>query len=110
MSSGTYTAWTLYRRLLLEARPYWPHILLLALVNLLATPIALFAPVPLKIAVDSIIGNARLPALYGAVLPESVRTTTGVLVVTAALMVLIGLLEQLQAFGGWLLETYTGER
>src|SRR5947208_1899736 len=47
----------LYRRLLLEARPFWPHIGGLFLLELLATPIALLLPVPLVLVVDSVIGD-----------------------------------------------------
>jgi ATP-binding cassette subfamily B protein len=101
----------LYRQLLKEARAYWPHILLLSFVNLLATPIALLMPVPLKIAVDSIAGSAPLPGFYAAIVPEVFgRSPTGLMIFTAALMVLIAALDELQSFVAWLLETYTGER
>src|SRR6476659_7374372 len=53
-----YGALTLYRRLVAEARPYWPHTLAYLLLSLLATPLALLAPLPLKIAVDSVIGSS----------------------------------------------------
>jgi ATP-binding cassette subfamily B protein len=43
----------LYRRLLLLARPYWLHITAFFLISLLSTPLALLAPLPMKIAVDS---------------------------------------------------------
>jgi ATP-binding cassette subfamily B protein len=100
-----------YGRLLLEARSYWPHIAALSLLNLLAAPIALLTPVPLKIAVDSIAGGAPLPTAYTALLPGAVLQSTAlVIAVTAALLVLFGLLEQVQAFGVWLASTYVGER
>jgi ATP-binding cassette subfamily B protein len=101
----------LYRQLLLEARPYWPRILLLAFINLLATPIALVVPVPLKIAVDSIAGSMPLPGFYRAIVPDPLETSvTGLVVFTGAMMVLIAVLDELQSFAAWLLETYTGER
>jgi ATP-binding cassette subfamily B protein len=46
----------IYRRLLADARPYRWHLAGVFVVSLLAAPLALLAPVPLKIAVDSIIG------------------------------------------------------
>ena len=111
MAESGHNTLRLYRRLLLEARPYWPQILLLSFVNLLATPIALLTPVPLKIAVDSIAGSAPLPGFYRALLPASiVASVTGLVIVTAVLMVLIGALDELQSFAAWLLETMTGER
>ena len=101
----------LCRRVLLEARPFWPHILGLAAVNLLATPIALLAPVPLKIAVDSIAGSAPFPELYRVWLPsETLTSPVSALALTAGLMVAIGVLSTVQNFSSWLLETYTGER
>jgi ATP-binding cassette, subfamily B, bacterial len=109
--SGGQQTRRLYRQLLLEARPYWPHILLLSLVNLLATPIALLAPVPLKVAVDSIAGSAPLPRFYRALVPAPLlQSVTGLVVFTAALLVVIGALDELQSFASWLLDTYTGER
>jgi ATP-binding cassette subfamily B protein len=101
----------LYRQLLEQARAYWPHILLLSFINLLATPIALVTPVPLKIAVDSIAGSAPLPGWYRAIVPDLFgRSATGLMIFTAGVMILIAALDELQSFGAWLLETYTGER
>jgi ATP-binding cassette subfamily B protein len=101
----------LYRQLLLEARPYWPHIGLLSFVNILATPIALLTPVPLKIAVDSIAGSAPLPRLLEVLLPSwMLSSPTRLVVLAGALMVLIGALDEMQGFASWLLETYTSER
>src|SRR5262249_38280481 len=111
MSSRAYGAFHLYRRLLVEARPYWLQIAMVACVNLLATPIALLSPVPLKVAVDSILGTAPFPWFYERAFPAAVLHSTGrALVLTAFLMVMVGLLEQLQSYGGWLLGSYTGER
>src|SRR5438093_10740656 len=53
--------WVLYRRMLLQARPYWPHICAIFLLSLLDGPLGLIAPLPLKIAVDSAIGSHPLP-------------------------------------------------
>src|SRR3954465_15806493 len=52
---------TLIRRMLGEARPYLPHLLGLLLVELLGTPLALLGPVPLKLAVDSVVHGRPLP-------------------------------------------------
>ena len=46
---------TLYRRLVEEARPYWVHVAGLLALSLLSAPINLLTPLPLKIAVDSVI-------------------------------------------------------
>src|SRR5207245_4751564 len=59
----------LYRRLLRQARPYWPHFLALFAMGLLASLIALLNPVPLKIVVDSVLGGRPLPSFLHALLP-----------------------------------------
>ena len=67
----TYTDLTLYRRLWRQARPYRPHIGGLFLLGLLSTPLALLTPLPLKIAVDSVIGSHPLPRFLDALLPAA---------------------------------------
>jgi ATP-binding cassette, subfamily B, bacterial len=110
-SAGRLTEISLYRRLLEQARPYWPHIVGVFLLSLLASPLALLAPVPLKVAVDSVLGSHPVPAVLDAVLPA---TATGsdmaILLVAAGLVVAIALLSQLQALGSSLLSSYVGER
>ena len=107
-ASRTGDLW-LYGRLLRQARPYWPHIAVLGAVNLLATPLALLTPIPIKIAVDSILGSHPLPAFYDAVLPANPSATI-VLALTAGLMLGFTALNYLQRFGAWLLQTWVGER
>src|SRR5260370_27939594 len=48
----------LYRGLLRQARPSLPHIALIFLPDLFGTPLLLLTPIPLKIAVDNVIGSA----------------------------------------------------
>jgi ATP-binding cassette subfamily B protein len=107
----TYTGLHLYRRLLREARPYWRHISGLFGLSLLSSVFALLTPLPLKIAVDSVIGSHPLPGFIAAIVPGGLkRSQTGVLLVAAGLFVLIALLRQLQQFGNLVLSTYTGEK
>src|SRR2546426_9286670 len=61
----------LYRRLLRQARPYWLHLAALFGIGLLASPLALLDPVPLKIIFDSVLGSHPLPAYVRAVLPSA---------------------------------------
>src|SRR5881396_1900655 len=111
MASGKYTDLTLYRRLWRQARPYRPHIGCLFLLSLLSTPLALLTPLPLKIAVDSVIGSHPLPRFLDALLPPSAtHSKTAVLVLVAGLLVAIALLSQLQVLASSLLHTYTGEK
>jgi len=112
MATPSFTAWTLYRRLLGQARPYRPHLGGLFLLSLLASPLALLTPLPLKMAVDSVVGSRRLtPDPLAALLPAAVtRSHTAILVVAAVLFVMIALLTQLQQLGSSVLSAYTGEK
>ena len=51
------------RKVLKVARPCWPHLSGIILLGLLSTPVALLAPLPLKIAVDSVLGTASVAGL-----------------------------------------------
>lgn len=93
-----------------EARPYWVHIGVIFLLSLLATPIALLLPVPLKIAVDNVVGDKPLPGWLDALMPDSLQGANGVLVFAVLLLVAVGLASQLQTLATQLLRTYTGER
>src|SRR5207244_6436572 len=88
---------TLYRRLLRQARPYWPHLAGLFGIGLLASPLALLDPVPLKIVFDSVLGSHPLPAYVRAVLPSAVLGSAGALLVAIGLLLGVAALTQLQA-------------
>ena len=104
-----YGTLTIYGRLALQARPYWPHVLGFLLVSLLATPLALLAPVPLKIAVDCVVGSQPLPPAVRWVLPAPAGKGQ-VLALAAAMVVGIALLTQLHHLAAAMLRTYAGER
>src|SRR5439155_124215 len=61
---AAYTDVLVFRRVLREARPCWPFIGGLFLLSLLASPLALLAPLPLKIAVDSVIAFIAAAATF----------------------------------------------
>ena len=110
MRDRQYSNVHLYRRLLQEARPFWGHVVLLFVGSLLSTPLALLTPLPLKIAVDSVIERKPLPAFLDF-LPLSVtESTSGLLLVAVGLLIGIRVLAQLQALAIELLGSYTGER
>ena len=101
----------LYRRLLLEARPFWPHIAGLFALSVLATPLTLLNPLPLKIVVDSALGTHELPAWLASLLPAGTqRTDVRVLAVVAGLLVAIALVKQLLDLAFAILRSYTGEK
>ena len=110
MSERRYTDREIYRHVLGEARPYWRHIGAIFLLSLLATPIALLLPVPLKIAVDNVIGDKPLPGWLDALMPDSLQGTNGILVFAVLMLVAVELVSQLQSLSTQLLRTYTGER
>ena len=94
-----------------QARPYWGHLAIIFALDLLATPLALIAPVPLMIAVDSAIGSKPLPGFLQALLPQSAATSPSVaLAIAVALVVLVAVVTQVQKFGNWWLQTYVGEK
>ncbi|MCZ7525868.1 MAG: ABC transporter ATP-binding protein/permease [Acidimicrobiia bacterium] len=99
-----------WRRLRSEVGPYSKHILLLLLISLLATPLALITPLPLKIAVDNVLGDDATPGWLARVLPGSTEDSSDVLLGAAAmLMVLVVLLRELQSMASSVLSTWTGE-
>ncbi len=106
-----HTGLGLYPRLMREAKPFWRQISALFGLSMLSSVFALLTPLPLKIAVDSVVGSHPPPSFVSAVLPAGVSDSqTGVLVVAAVLFVLLALLKQLQQFGNLVLTTYTGEK
>src|SRR6266498_3356493 len=111
MASTVYTDVTLYRRLLRQARPYWPYIGGIFLLSLLSSPLSLLTPLPLKIAVDSVIGSHPLPGFFDVLLPAAITGSDGAaLLIAAGLLVAVSLLSQLQELATSLLRTYAGER
>ena len=101
----------LYRRVLQQARPYVLHFVALFAVGLLASPVALLTPVPLRIVVDNVIGARPLPPLLRAVLPAAaVSTPAAVLFAALCLLILVAAANQAQQLGGTLLRTWVGER
>jgi ATP-binding cassette, subfamily B, bacterial len=96
-------------RLLRRVRPFGPHIGGVFLLGLLATPLALLSPVPLKLVVDSVIGNRPLPGILAAVVPAGAGPEE-LLLLAVAMLAAIAVLTQLQELAADLLQTWTGER
>jgi ATP-binding cassette subfamily B protein len=112
MARGTSsTDFALYRRLLGQVWPYWPYLLGVLLLGLLAIPLTLLVPLPLKIAVDSVLGSHPLPSFLEALLPQAIpRGETALLLFAAGLAVAVAVLSQLLALASSLLTTYTSEQ
>src|SRR5881628_1453399 len=90
---------TLQFRIWQQIRPFWRHLAGLLVLSLLAPPLALLTPLPVKIAVDSIIGQQPLPGLLNAMLPEGWQNSPATLLLLAVgLIMAVAVLSQLRDF------------
>jgi ATP-binding cassette subfamily B protein len=111
MSKTRSNAGPFWRRLVGEVRPYWGLIGSTFLTSILAAPFALLLPLPLKIAVDSVLGAYPLPAFLTVILPDRIVTSSAsILMVAVALVIGIALLDQFRAFCNTMLASYAGEQ
>ncbi|WP_448207849.1 ABC transporter ATP-binding protein [Azospirillum sp. sgz302134] len=93
----------IYGRALREARPWYPQLGLIIALGLLATPIALLAPIPVKIIIDSVLGNKPLPSFMVRWLPaELIADKDAVLYLCLGFGILIALLTALHGVVEWL--------
>ena len=101
----------LWRRLFELARPNAAHLTGIVLLSLVSTPLALLMPLPLKIAIDSVLGNQALPNWLRNLVPASFEASKrSELLLAGGLLLAIALLASLQSLASWLLQTYTGEK
>ena len=98
-------------RLARQVRAHWPFVAAIVIIDLVAIPVALLTPLPLKIAVDSVVGSDPLPRWLAGFIPSGSLSTTGAMLVFAAVMVLaVAIVGQAQRVAAWLLQSWTGER
>ncbi|GJL78748.1 MAG: multidrug ABC transporter ATP-binding protein [Nitrospinaceae bacterium] len=111
MAPEKYSDAIVFGRILREARPYWKHLGAVFLLGLLAAPLALLLPVPLKIAVDSVLGTDPLPGFIAFFLPESISNQqAGFLVLAVVLQILVVFFIHLNSAATYVFQTYVGER
>jgi len=67
-----------YLRVLRQARPFWPQLGGIAALSIISAPLALLLPLPVKIAVDSVLGSGPLPAWLAWMMRDA--TTSSALV------------------------------
>jgi ATP-binding cassette subfamily B protein len=108
MSTPPAASFPLGRRLVHHARPYGIHVAGVLLLSLLSTPLALLAPLPLKMVVDALSGADPVPRFLAPVFPTS-RSDGTVLTVAIVLLVAVSLLGHVQTLLITLLTTYAGE-
>jgi ATP-binding cassette subfamily B protein len=99
----------LYRRLAAELRPCWREIGGILLLSFATTPLSLLTPLPLKIAVDTVIGSQPLPQFLAPLLPGA-TSKAALLIAAAVLLAVVAVLTHGLALGVSLLRTYTGEK
>jgi ATP-binding cassette subfamily B protein len=99
---------SLAKKLLAQVRPYWPQLAGILLLDLVAVPLALLAPVPVKIAIDSALGGHPLPWPLAAI--GGLATPGAALTVAVGLLIGLALLTEAQKFLTWMLQAHTGER
>ena len=103
--SGTWT------RVLRQVRPLWGQLALIVFLCMVSAPIAMLLPLPLKIAVDGVLGKQGAPPWMQRLLPAvAFATPTNLLLSCGGLLLAICIAMQAQALASWILQTYTGER
>ena len=108
---GRYTDPVLFRRIAREVRPHRLQIAVIFAVSMLAAPLTLLTPVPLAIAVDSVIGSQPLPGFLDGIVPAGLADSKdGILIFTALMFLAVAVLTQLQELTSTVLKTYTGEK
>ena len=105
-----YSDLAIYRRLLSETRPYAFLIGGMFLVDLLAIPLALLGPVPLKLVVDHVLGHKPLPPLLNRIFIAGPPSAGNMLILAVILLVAMALLRQLQELASAMLHSYAGSR
>ena len=95
--------------MLLESRSCWPHLAGIAGLSILSLPLTLLYPLPLKIVVDSVLGNLPIPAWLVRIDPALAQQNAAL---EGAVIVLLGIavLVSIQGLASWWLQTYTGEK
>jgi ATP-binding cassette subfamily B protein len=102
---------TVYRRLILETRQFWTHIVGLFALSLFSVPFALLSPLPLKIVVDSVLGSHDLPAWLAFIFPVGTfKSDLTALVLVTGLIVLLALAKHVIDLLFVVLRTYTAEQ
>ncbi|MGC2855961.1 ABC transporter ATP-binding protein [Novispirillum sp. DQ9] len=110
MTTRGRSAYGLYMRALREARPWWPHLGVVALLGVLATPLGLLGPLSFQIIIDHVIGSEPLPGYLRALLPAGTEAGTEPVLWFALLFGLgIAAAGLLHGTADWLYREWVGE-
>lgn len=100
-----------YRRVGRETRGFRGQIALLFLLSALSSGLVLLVPVPLKVAVDSVLGSEPVPGWLAAILPAGGTGSDPALLLTLAILfVVVTLVMQLAELALLILSAYTGQK
>ncbi len=100
-----------FKRIFFQVRPFWPHLLGLFILSLLSTPILLLKPFALKLLIDSGFDSQPVPGLISIFFPANfVFTFKSIAIISASLVIIIALIENVISFISWLWSTFTGEK
>ena len=100
-----------WARVAAETRGLRLHLLLLLTLSALVSGLVLLVPVPLKIAVDTVLGSHPVPAPLEALLPDGATSSdSAVLISLAILFLLVTLLMQLVELALLVLSAFTGQK
>ena len=100
-----------YRRVASETRGFRGSIALLMAFSAVSSGLILIVPVPLKIAVDSVLGSEPVPAWLSTVLPDAATGSHSALLLTLAILfVLVTLVMQLAELAVLVLSASTGQK
>jgi ATP-binding cassette, subfamily B, bacterial len=98
-------------RIFAQARPYWKHITGVLALNLLATPLSLLSPLPLKLVVDNLVGSEPWPTFLLPITPSQVLgSSTSMLLFCAVLLVILAVFDEIHSLALTFSHTYTGEK
>ena len=101
----------LIKRILVQVRTYWPHLICLFFLNLIAAPIALLKPFALKILIDSGFGSQPVPNFIAFFFQTNFEFNFSVIVaISAGMVIFVALIENIYSLTIWILETFTGEK
>jgi ATP-binding cassette subfamily B protein len=101
---------SLWHRIWRELAGHRISVATLFVLEVLAVPLALLAPIPLAIAVDSAIDGQPVPGWLGWLPSAATDSPTAIAVTAALLTVLIAALDHLRGVSSWLIGAATGQR
>jgi ATP-binding cassette subfamily B protein len=95
-------------RVMAESRQYTGFLVLISALSLLSLPLTLLYPLPLKIVVDSVLGQQALPGFIQTI--ARIHSRASGLGLAVGLLLATAVIVNLQGLASWWLQTYVGEK